>query len=191
MGSPGRIVYQDPTTGFITIQPDPYKTESIFSCNAHLPLITLQGDASLGSFLRTGCRKRCDEAVDDDIPSWNMLHFAHREGGVSLANSRCSGCTYVAGRNASWMPSLVPRVFENTTRYETPKSRGLGGDLPVVIGLMAFHASKVGHASGVFSSGMWKRGQWRPQHAQEPPKGCELFLFLFSFFCRWRKRAAI
>jgi hypothetical protein len=181
MGEEGRISYVDPTTGFITIALGPYKTETIFSCSAHLPIITLQSDASLGSSLPSGAQY---ENSEDDIYKWTMLHFASSEG-ISLANSRRQGCTCIAGKNASWIPSLVPRVFENTYRHETQRSRGLGGDLPVVIGLMAFHASRTGNASAVFERGWWQRGQWRGP--SEAPRGCELFCIYIYSCCYWKR----
>ncbi|KAK4443809.1 hypothetical protein QBC34DRAFT_476384 [Podospora aff. communis PSN243] len=171
MGQEGHISYVDPTTGFI-VAPEPYRTETIFSCSAHLPLITLQSDASLGSYHRSNCRNNCDAVYQDgDVLPWNMLHFTHPQHlpGVSMANSGQTGSTYVAGKNARWMPALVPKVFENTERHLQQQSRGLGGDLPVVIGLMAFHASRTGNASAVFEKGWWQNGRWRGP--AEAPKG--------------------
>ncbi|KAK0614577.1 hypothetical protein B0T14DRAFT_606835 [Immersiella caudata] len=172
MGQEGHISYVDPTTGLITAAPDPYRTETIFSCNAHLPLITLQSDASLGSYHRSNCPKGCDAVFQDgDLLPWNMLHINHPRHlqGVSLVNSGQQGYTFVAGKSPKWMPALVPRVFENIERHTTPQSRGLGGDLPVVIGLMAFHARRTGNASAVFERGWWQGGKWRGP--AEVPKG--------------------
>ncbi len=73
------------------------------------------------------------------------------------------------------MPSLVPRVFENTRPENNTPSRGLAGELPVVIAMMAFHG-RVGEASDVFSRGLWRRNQWLG--SGRAPAGCKFFLVL-------------
>jgi hypothetical protein len=45
----------------------------------------------------------------------------------------------VAGRNAYWILSLVPKVYQNTVAVEP--SRGLLGELLIIIVPMAFHGS--------------------------------------------------
>lgn len=167
MGQEGRIARMDERGGFAGYLQE-YKTQSIFSCSAHLPIIVLQGDACLGSFMRRCCP--CD-AQQGDRYSWNMLHFDHRDG-RSFATSNSQGFTYVAaGRSPSWVPALVPKVFANSLPGNSAlHSRGLSGDLPIIIALMAFH-SNPGHASDVFRRGMWQQGQWRgPSHS---PIGCK------------------
>ncbi|KHN94929.1 uncharacterized protein MAM_07156 [Metarhizium album ARSEF 1941] len=158
-----------------------YKSASVFSCNPSLPIITLEGDA------RT-----------DTDPDFNVLQFLHRHdderlsNGVSLASFSVDHSPsadpppvkFVAGRHASWIPSLVPEICRNP--YRVVQSLGLGGELPIVIGLMAFHASRddgrtVEH---VFlgregDGGFWRNYRWLgtspppgyPNSEQESPRG--------------------
>jgi len=111
-----------------------------------------------------------DEALE---PSrWNLLSF-FKENGLSLVNAGAGDSPYVAGRNPSWIPALVPRVFENVDGGATPPSLGLGGDLPTIIGLMAFHGRR-GRASEVFSEGRWQQHQWHG--GSRPPSGCKFLI---------------
>ncbi|KAK3325060.1 hypothetical protein B0H66DRAFT_599247 [Apodospora peruviana] len=135
----------------------PYKTQTVFACSPHLPIIVSDCDASLGTtWFRHNCD--CDDANDGNTDSWNSLHFVNSNG-VSQVNASSQGDQYVAGRNPSWIPALVPRAFEDTSQNTTP-SQGLGGELPIVIALMAFHSSR-GRASHVFSSRKWEHNEWR------------------------------
>lgn len=173
MGGEGRIV-QVNSYGGVEWMPLVYKTQSVFACSAHLPVIVLQSDASMGSCQRTPYPCRCQPSSDDHY-CWNLLHFTHMDeaNGVSYATANCEGRTYVAGRSPSWMPALVPRVFENTVpSSSTPRSQGLAGELPLVIALMAFH-SHPGGASEVFNRGMWDRKRWRGP--DRTPVGCKMF----------------
>ncbi|KAK3360360.1 hypothetical protein B0T25DRAFT_128560 [Lasiosphaeria hispida] len=163
MGQPGSILRLDSENN-VSGTAIPYQSRSIFSCSAHLPLIVLEGDASLGSTLRTGCAcGSTSSSADEDLPAWDMLHFSDKGIGISLAATHASGYPgpYVVGRNPSWMPSLVPVSFANTRPEHVPQSRGLSGDVAIVIGLMAFH-SRPGEASNVFGGGCWRYGQWNP-----------------------------
>ncbi|KAF2971340.1 hypothetical protein GQX73_g2195 [Xylaria multiplex] len=65
----------------------------------------------------------------------------------------------VAGRDPTWIPSLVPEMFRNPDR-NAPVSRGLGGLLPVIIGQMAL-TQPHGHTDRPFLSRWWHNGHWR------------------------------
>jgi hypothetical protein len=154
-----------------------YKSTSVFSCNPSLPIVTYAGDART---LR-----------DPEFHALQFLHPQSQSGIVSQATfpldvfSPVGGppagsierdpAKYVAGRHASWIPSLVPDVCRN--RYLAGQSLGLSGELGIVIGLMAFHASKDGRTvNDVFlgrgeSSGLWKNYRWR---GTSSPPGCML-----------------
>ncbi|TWU70964.1 hypothetical protein ED733_001145 [Metarhizium rileyi] len=166
-----------------------YKSASIFSCNPSLPILTLEGDA------------RTNPEAD-----YNALQFLH----PSKANGESTGVSqatfsledtpsvgappmhllsknatkYVAGGHASWIPGLVPDVCRNL--YLAGPSLGLGGQLPIVIGLMAFHSSPtIGRTiDDVFlgrgeSGGFWRNYRWRstssppgyPLSEHETPRG--------------------
>ncbi len=72
--------------------------------------------------------------------------------------SCASGDPWVAGKDSSWIPSLVPAVYRNTDPSAVP-SRGLSGDLPIILALMGFHG-RPGRASDVFSSQTWHLNRW-------------------------------
>ncbi|KID85725.1 hypothetical protein MGU_07033 [Metarhizium guizhouense ARSEF 977] len=158
-----------------------YKSASVFSCNPSLPVVTLEGDARTNS-----------------DPDFNVLQFVHQRNadsdsnGVSLAAfsmDRSSSVypppvKFVAGRHASWIPSLVPDICRNP--YMAGRSSGLGGELPIVIGLMAFHASPDGGRTinDVFlgrgeNGGLWKNYCWQSSSSpagytlseQDTPRG--------------------
>ncbi|KAK3370702.1 hypothetical protein B0H63DRAFT_319849 [Podospora didyma] len=150
-----------------------YKTQSIFACSAHLPIIVSNCDASVVSdrdvtrrtnssaFMQRGCD--CDSAYDGYYP-WSLLNFSASAAapGVSFARLDAEGVPFVVGKNPSWIPSLVPGVFRNTRNdHGIPRSQGLSGELPIVIALMAFH-SRANRASDVFDPAerRWHRGAW-------------------------------
>ncbi|KAK0728751.1 hypothetical protein B0T26DRAFT_614475, partial [Lasiosphaeria miniovina] len=167
MGEPGSIARYDAANNFEGYLVA-YKTQSVFACSAHLPIVVSNGDSSLGaSFIRRGCA--CDHAYDVEsstntsYTAWNLLHFSSSPdmAGVSLAMTDGTGAPFVPARDPSWIPTLVPRVFENTRDDQgIPRSRGLAGEMPLVIALMAFHGRR-NHASDVFSNQFWHYNQWR------------------------------
>ncbi len=67
------------------------------------------------------------------------------------------------------MPALVPQCYKNPySGSSNMRSGGLGGELRIILGLMAFHG-KTG--SDVFEQGLWHSRQWRgPSTA---PKSCK------------------
>ncbi|KAH8890209.1 hypothetical protein GQ53DRAFT_766275 [Thozetella sp. PMI_491] len=168
----GRIVKVD-NHGNIIGCAETYKETSIFACSPQLPLVTAETDASTGaSFLRKNCG--CDGQYDEEnspYRPWSPLFFtswpcsgAESMAETTMAVSRISraGDQCVAGNRPSWIPALVPRCYTNTRRTveASARSYGLGGDLGIIIGLMAFH-SEVGNASQVFQSGLWRANEWR------------------------------
>lgn len=172
MGHPGYIV-RIGAGGEITGYPATYKTQTVFACSPLLPVIVAEGDASLGY---TALRQMCqcggngngngslyrgvveDDDDNDAYTRWSQLHFERREG-VSFVNAISCGATFVAGRDAAWIPSLVPAAYQNNSPSAEP-SRGLAGDLPIILALMGFHGQP-GRASDVFFDQKWLRGRWR------------------------------
>lgn len=114
-----------------------------------------------------------------DCLTWEPLRFFFPLGsdgritGVSQAVFSCSlgqdapgglPRTYVAGRNPSWLRSLVPATYENHSAG-APASRGLGGDLAILLGLMAFTAplaNGISRARTVFLPpyARWRNRRW-------------------------------
>ncbi|KAM4066375.1 hypothetical protein HRG_000484 [Hirsutella rhossiliensis] len=132
---------------------------AVFSCNPHLPVVVIPEDPT---------------TLPDQEQTMHALHFFHPLApglkGVSQATTVDANylptgggpLKYVAGRNPSWMPGLVPQTYAYPGSGGPP-SRGLGGHLPIVLGLMAFSGppdqvymsrSESGHR------GFWRDGVW-------------------------------
>lgn len=158
MGHPGGIARLN-QANLIDGWPAHYKTHTVFACSPHLPVIVTDTDASLGyAAMHFPCG--CDRAYDEQYSRWRLLHF-DRDGGPGLSriNAYASGDTYAAGRDASWIPALIPRAYQNMSVGAEP-SRGLSGELPILIALMAFHG-RPGRASDVFFEQKWHMCRWR------------------------------
>ncbi|KAG5997101.1 hypothetical protein E4U54_002443 [Claviceps lovelessii] len=148
----------------------PYKRASVFSCNPLLPIIVAEDDVLLRP-----------EA------HYHALHFLHSHPAtVSQASYQLDyppsvplpplvarqgpPIKYVAGAGATWIPSLVPATYSNP--YRTNPSGGLGGELGILLGLMAFHSARPSErgrtVNEVFlgrpgdGGGLWKDYHWRP-----------------------------
>ncbi|KAL7945371.1 hypothetical protein V8C42DRAFT_55721 [Trichoderma barbatum] len=146
-----------------------YKQLAVFSCNPHLPIAVLNGDPLSASslprtpllFFHPPSQQGRSQAVHPDSPM---------ERGPGP-------CKYVAGASPSWMPGLVPTTFQNP--YNLDPSDGLAGELPIVLGLMAFTESTTVHREAVTRTflgydghlGKWRDGQW---YRTEAPQGYAL-----------------
>ena len=154
--------------------PTPYKAKSIFACSAHLPIVIADSDASLGlTYMRKNCPcGDCDGQYDYEgslYSPWWTLFFSDGDGAVSKISPW--GSPFVAGNNPSWIPSLVPKQYNNNqARAHSAQRLGLGGDLPVVIGLMAFHG-RVGRASEIFRERWWSACRWNGNSSA--PSNCK------------------
>ncbi|KAF4999983.1 hypothetical protein FDECE_11331 [Fusarium decemcellulare] len=165
-----------------------YKTFSVFACNPLLPIMVAEKDPLAAS--NTG--------------SWELLRVFHPRtpelAGISQVVTMSSPMgeggspvRYVAGRRPSWIPSLLPRAYRSPMS-SAPPSRGLGGELPIILGLMALSSEpdKTGSAvEEVFlgSNGHGKKwrpnGEWRglrspkgyPETAQDDPRGFVIKVF--------------
>ncbi|EGO61510.1 hypothetical protein NEUTE1DRAFT_98611 [Neurospora tetrasperma FGSC 2508] len=176
-GQPGGIYRHDEHGQFLG-QAFHYKAHSIFACSPCLPFIIADGDISLyNSYMRNVGDHGTNTYVEDSARCWHMLHFDHNNG-ISQANGESYGHPWVAGRNPSWMPSLVPKVFRNHKEPQT-LSRGLSGEISIVIGLMAFH-SPPRYPGWVFEQQWWTHNLWQgpnsapvyyPPQADAIPRG--------------------
>ncbi|KAL6364394.1 hypothetical protein LRP88_01794 [Fusarium phalaenopsidis] len=160
-----------------------YKRCAIFACNPSLPILTSNQDPLLY------------------LSNWELLRVHHpREVRVGLSQITTSGSPvemdaggplrYVAGKSPSWMPALIPSSYCNPYS-DAPDSRGLGGELAIILGLMALTERPKGptenEATDVFlEKRCWRRYGWRRNHqpeghpatAQDVPNGflCAVFL---------------
>lgn len=111
---------------------------SVFSCGTHLPVVAANADVAV---------------ADYDTYVWKALKFFHSSQehlqGVSFAvvneedelDREMEGAhpkKRVAGGQARWVPSLVPSTYSySVSSTLPPRSRGLTGNLNVLLGLMA------------------------------------------------------
>ncbi|KAL2673798.1 hypothetical protein Neosp_012242 [[Neocosmospora] mangrovei] len=120
----------DPETGsYVSAQE--YNTFTVFACNPLLPIMLTNTDPLIYR------------------SSWDLLRIFHPLGiqsglsqVVSLESPMAAGpgpVRYVAGKSPSWMPGLIPKTYRNPSS-QAPTSSGLGGELPVILGLMALNA---------------------------------------------------
>ncbi|KAH9225856.1 hypothetical protein K456DRAFT_1161869 [Colletotrichum gloeosporioides 23] len=139
-----------------------HSTHSIFDCWRFLPCIYADADTSIIGDLEAEHR-------------WMQLEFDHdsREPGMTRING---SERYVAGRNPSWIPSLLPETYAlpQSQSSNSPQSKGLGGPLGIIIGLMALNR-RPRHADHVFQQGWWRNNRWtggpRSAHAEPDSKG--------------------
>ncbi|KAG5979340.1 hypothetical protein E4U55_005265 [Claviceps digitariae] len=164
-----------------------YKRASVFSCNPLLPIVVAEDDVLLRPeahlhalhFLHARPATISQASYQFDYPPSVPLppHVARQGPPIK----------YVAGAGASWIPSLVPATYANP--YKTTPSGGLGGELGILLGLMAFHSVRPSErgrtVSEVFlgrqgeSTGLWKDYHWRstssppgyPLSMQDTPRG--------------------
>ncbi|KAL7934112.1 hypothetical protein V8C35DRAFT_46166 [Trichoderma chlorosporum] len=170
-GDPGEAAW--PRGGVWAYDPDglpmnvnEYKYLAVFSCNPLLPIVILNGDPLSAA----------------DVPRTPLLIFhppkyPGRSQAVHLESSTEMGpamCKYVAGARPSWVPSLVPTTYINP--FNTVPSTGLAGELPIILGLMAFSEStdmeeealnRIFLGDGAHH-GRWHDRRWRHK---EPPRG--------------------
>ncbi|SPO00745.1 uncharacterized protein DNG_03493 [Cephalotrichum gorgonifer] len=167
--------------------PTPYKIQTVFSCNPFLPIVVADGDISV-------------PPDDGQRPRWEFLTFVHASSthttkyDISLAVGKGSHGggrrRYVAGSAHSWVPSLVPKGFVRRRAGSSP-SRGLGGELPIVLALMSFYeplgATQEERMENVFygENARWSGGIWRGSHEprgysndEDTPNGFVVYVFL-------------
>ncbi|KAK1762186.1 hypothetical protein QBC33DRAFT_289854 [Phialemonium atrogriseum] len=149
---------------------DVYKTYSVFRCWRFNPIIWTGSDVSVPSTERPGAPGA----------QFFSLHFRSPPGGVSeiwpsagpneavqspsVSEIWPPAFRYVAGRDPSWMPSLVPQQYSNPFA-DAPRSQGLRGELPVILGMMALAQSQ----SLFYPPTQWRKRQWHraPQTGEE------------------------
>lgn len=147
-----------------------YKQLAVFSCNPLLPIAVFNGDP-----LSTASLARAPLLFFHPPTQPGISHAVHPDSPMEPGPAVCK---YVAGASPSWMPSLVPKTYRNP--FNPGPSYGLSGELPIILGLMAFSESTAGEgeaASRTFLGdgahpGRWSDGHW---HHTAAPQGCKLF----------------
>ncbi|KAK1671308.1 hypothetical protein BDP55DRAFT_560752, partial [Colletotrichum godetiae] len=152
-GSPGIIRGPVPEVDefgnyvFVDREMEVYKTYSVFNCWRFLPCVFYNGDVS---------------TVDDArVEGWQTLIFTPGQMDLALTRIGCfdfdnAATRHVVGRNPSWMPHLLPYTF-STSNAAAPQSTGLGGNLSIIIALMAL-AREPGDTDRVFREKLWDMG---------------------------------
>lgn len=153
-----------------------YKELAVYSCNPLLPIVVDNGDP-LSS---TAALDRSPLLFFHPPSQTGVSQAVHPDSPMSQGPAPCK---YVAGASPSWISSLVPRTYRNP--YTAVASVGLAGELPIVLGLMAFseHSSVTQTFLGDGAAhGRWRGGFWCHNEA---PKGCKFSLFfsLHSWRC--------
>ncbi|OTA68024.1 hypothetical protein K449DRAFT_400671 [Hypoxylon sp. EC38] len=130
-----------------------YKTTSVFDCGPFQPCIFTGADVTVA------------DLKDNPPPNQRFwaLNFSHTEDGISKVTR--IGKRYVAGKNASWVGSLVPSGYENRQGL-APLSKGLRGDLGVILGLMAL-TEPPGCTDNAFRYN-WNNYKWIKQKQGRP-----------------------
>ncbi|KAM5378201.1 hypothetical protein ACJA88_005935 [Fusarium oxysporum] len=153
-----------------------YKTFGVAACNPLLPIMVTEHDPLV------------------TISNWELLRVFHPPSIPGLSQLSTITSTmgpgpgpllHVVGRNPAWIPGLLPLTYK-APRRDAPHSAGLGGELPIVLGLMALNASPGSVMSNhsidsVFlgHNRLWRHGAWtspdaprgHPPTASEDPKG--------------------
>ncbi|KAJ4251928.1 hypothetical protein NW762_011228 [Fusarium torreyae] len=159
-----------------------YKTFGVAACNPLLPIMVIDQDPLVSQ-----------------TAGWELLRIFHPPNlsGLSqvVTNDSPMGVggapvLHAAGRSPSWMPSLLPETYR-MPRRSAPRSEGLGGELPIVLGLMALSAPHdLNNASvdRVFlgHDRAWRHGVWNnrdapkghPPTASDDPNGFIVKVFL-------------
>ncbi|KAL6834931.1 hypothetical protein V8C40DRAFT_97811 [Trichoderma camerunense] len=147
-----------------------YKQLSVFSCGPFLPIVVINGDPLTADPLSNDSPSRMPLMFHHPPLQKGISHAVHPEGHMEPGPGPCK---YVAGANPSWMPSLVPTIYSHPSN--PGPSNGLAGELPIILGLMAFSESKdvEGALDRTFLGdgvhrGRWRDGQW---HRTEAPRG--------------------
>jgi len=131
---------------------------TLFYCSAFLPAIYTNCDSTTESMGANG-------------DFWHFLHFYNSpyRDGMSMATGDGGRIRQqeVIGSEPSWLGKVVPSSFKN---HETrQQSRGLGGDLGLVIGLMGLSQPQ-GQVSKAFRRGAWHGRQWHLGRFTVPSK---------------------
>ncbi|KAI1419712.1 hypothetical protein F5Y12DRAFT_792981 [Xylaria sp. FL1777] len=132
-----------------------YSQYTVFNCWRPLPCVYMEEDPLCTLIRPYGV----DSGVYREGHQLNLMSFEEADI-TGITHIAADGDSQVvAGRQPSWMPSLVPEMFRNQDR-NAPVSRGLGGLLPVIIGQMALTQPK-GQTDRPFTSQWWHRRHWR------------------------------
>jgi hypothetical protein len=145
--------YDGQTTSLQRELPDAislYKCYSIYHDHADIWIVNY--DATENQVHRPAEERDSDNENDDDDDSseeedeldpgtadWTNLTFQHLSGGRSYAGQNLQN-QRLAGRRDDqvWADQLLPDTYRATRRFHDPDEGGLIGELPLLIGLLAY-----------------------------------------------------
>ncbi|KAK8137566.1 hypothetical protein PG984_003059 [Apiospora sp. TS-2023a] len=131
-----------------------YSTITMYNCGPFAPCLFRPGDASDDQ-----------DPLADAFQAFRMMHFLNQgQGGVSRASTN-GNVRMVAGRDPTWVGSLVPEAYNNKRTHT--QSLGLGGEFGLLIGLMAL-AQHRGQCDEAFTDPQWAGNRWT---GRKPPPG--------------------
>ncbi|RYP06467.1 hypothetical protein DL765_009476 [Monosporascus sp. GIB2] len=103
-----------------------------------------------------------------DNELWFRMRFEH-DSGVSRISVGDEAELCVAAFNPSWVPTIISESYLHPQIKQA--SRGLGGDMATLIGLLALTQAP-GKCDDAFAPGMWRRNNWRgKRHPDASPRG--------------------
>ncbi|ODA83492.1 hypothetical protein RJ55_02006 [Drechmeria coniospora] len=137
---------------------EPYKKHAVFACNPHLPIVVIPGDPT----------------TTNPVEGPFALHFFHSPNpelrGISFATTESGNMPHghgpvkrVAGKHPSWIPSLVPTPYSNRLPSTSQASRGLSGEISIILGLMAF-SQDIDAVEDIFVGRDGHHGLWHNRH---------------------------
>ena len=111
-----------------------------------------------------GLNMRHSRVKSSNNRNWLPMKFVHDAGTSRISLYHGDRC--VAGHSPSWVPSIVNPQY--ATQNAPNRSRGLGGDMATIIGLLAL-TQKPYHGGEAFAEEHWRRHKW---HGTRHPKAC-------------------
>lgn len=101
------------------------------------------------------------EYVDGEFECWRALHLDHNEGVSRIGSAN----KYVAGDSPSWLDhhQIISGLYRRPANLRgTYHSRGLGGEVAIIIGLMAL-SQRRGQIDAAFANHLWNNNRWAGQ----------------------------
>ncbi|KAI1404958.1 hypothetical protein F4819DRAFT_446070 [Hypoxylon fuscum] len=130
-----------------------YKTTSVFSRGPTLSPLSVELDVTTR------------DLETSHLPKTKLQSLSFRSDDCQVSRIARGGKNKRAvGKDASWIGTLVPSMYENLDE-DAQHSKGLGGDLGVIIGLMAL-AEPPGHIDDAFLH-HWDDYRWTGQRQSE------------------------
>lgn len=144
----------------------PYRTTSMFWCNEWTQFLTADGDVSTR------------DMGSSPIPlhRWYPLTFDH-DGTLSRVGEAFEG-QYLAGTGAHWMRQLG---LSSHDPHHAHQSTGLAGNLPTVIGLVAFSCRAANLDAVLLNDRAWRHYDWRGHnraHGRDEGRGIVVNTYL-------------